>query len=92
MTSDGEDASPNKICDSSRAPWLLHYIGLDDVLLVSLNPYHCQGPVITNNIILFELVEISNSELNLEFAWTWGKNQCWTSWSVYTGAKSNFPA
>ena len=86
MTSDGEDASPNKICDSSRAPWLLHYIGLDDVLLVSLNPYqphHCQ--------ILFELVDISNLELNLEFAWTWGKNQCWTSWSVYTGAKSNFP-
>ena len=22
---------------------------------------------------------------------TWGRNQCWTSWSVYTGARSNFP-
>ena len=30
-------------------------------------------------------------ESRFEFAETWGKNQCWTSWSVYTGAKSNFP-
>ena len=40
----GEGFSPYKICDSSRAPWLLHNIGLDDVLLVSisLNPYQAQ--------------------------------------------------
>ena len=45
QTSDGVlDASPYKVCDSSRAPWLLHNIGLDDVLLVSLSLYHERTP------------------------------------------------
>ena len=60
----GKVSSPYKICDSSRAPWLLHNVGLDDVLLVSisLNSHQALNQIINNIIQVFEN---RNPDLNL---------------------------